>query len=389
MARRQLGVAASTSTHLLTMADADARYGTSEAGFRNLIHNGDGAICQRGFGPISYAPTVSGVKVFDRWNFNNQGPQTWSVEAVSDTPATSPSRNAMKMSVTSGGAAMGAAQYVSFTQAVEGIDLQHVMKGKTGAKSITASFWVKSTITGTFVVEVLDLINNRYVSKSFTISVANTWEFKSITFPPDTTGVITNSLSGALYFSFWLAAGSNFTAGTLAQTWHTSTTTNRATGQTNLGATNGNAIFFTNVQIEVGTVSTPYERRPVGIELALCQRYAYQFGGLDGTSIGMGIMTTTTNFALLLQLSVAMRATPTLTYDALGLWRVTNGTAVSGVNSMSVVTVQGRLFDSGPGIDMLYVNIACASAFPAALGPAFLMGNGAASASWILLSADI
>jgi hypothetical protein len=248
-------------------------------------------VAQRG---TSTAITSAGYASLDRFYYELGGSATGraTISQSSDAPAGFGA--SYKVEVTTADAAPSAAYEYSFKQSFEGQNLQALKKGTTDAESVTVSFWVKSNITGTFIVELMDNDNsNRHINKSYTISSADTWEYKTITFAGDTTGALDNDNGNSLHLQFWHGAGSQFTSGALQTTWGALTQANRAVGQTNLYATLSNTWQITGVQLEVGDTATPFEHRSYGQELALCQRY-FQISQMDNnisyraTSAGTG-----------------------------------------------------------------------------------------------------
>jgi hypothetical protein len=192
----------------------------------------------------------------------------------SSAPSNTEFRNSANLVCTTADSSLAASDFNLFVQRIEGQNLQSIKKGTSAAESLTVSFWVKSSNTGTYICEFLDTDNTRQISKSYTIDAANTWEKKIITFPPDTTGLFENDNLQSLNLNFWLAAGTDRTSGTLnSSAWASTTTANRAVGQLNLANLSGNYWAVTGIQLETGTVATPFEMRSVGQELALCQRY--------------------------------------------------------------------------------------------------------------------
>jgi hypothetical protein len=177
------------------------------------------------------------------------------------------------MLCTTADASPAAGDYIQFVQAFEGQNLQAIKKGTVAAEQLTLSFWVKSNVTGTYIAELYDIDNTRQVSKSYTISASATWEKKTITFPADTTGALDNDNAASLVLVFDLAAGSNYTSGTLNTSWASVTTANRAVGQVNLASAISNYWQVTGVQLEVGDTATPFEFKSVEDELLECQRY--------------------------------------------------------------------------------------------------------------------
>jgi hypothetical protein len=145
---------------------------------------------------------------------------------------------------------------------------------------------VKSSNTGTYICEFLDQDNSRQISKSYTINTVNTWEKKTITVPPDTTGLFDNDNAISLILIFYLAAGTDRTSGTLnSSAWATTTSANRAVNQLNLANASGNYWAVTGIQLETGTVATPFEMRNIGQELQLCRRYFRKLGNGSSSPI--------------------------------------------------------------------------------------------------------
>jgi hypothetical protein len=163
------------------------------------------------------------------------------------------------------------------TQRIEGQDLQQLKKGTSDAEKVTVSFYVKSTKTGTYILNLIDHDNNRQISKAYTISSSGTWEQKILTFDADTTGALDNDNANSFSLNWHLIAGTNYSSGTLATSWQgyagASDYEDAAVGNVNLGDSTSNTWEITGVQLEVGEQATPFEHRSYGEELALCQRY--------------------------------------------------------------------------------------------------------------------
>jgi len=185
------------------------------------------------------------------------------------------------MDCTTADASPAASDVLAIQTKFEGQNLQYLKKGTANATSLTLSFWVKSTKTGTFIAELFDNDNTRQVSKSYTVSVSNTWEFKTVTFPADTTGAFTNDNGQSLTLVLYLGAGSNFTSGTLNTTWASNTTANRAVGQVNCADSTSNDFFITGVQLEAGTSATDFEFLPIDVNEFRCLRYYELFTGAN------------------------------------------------------------------------------------------------------------
>jgi len=248
-------------------------------GSRNVIINGAMVVNQRGFTGSSGA-TANGAYTTDRFAIGHSmdgavsAGQTTMNSTVGGNAYADGFNSALHYRVTTTDASLAAGQYALIAQPIEGFNLQGFKKGTANAQQFTLSFWVRSSLTGTYIAELYDNDNNRTVSKSYTIDTANTWEKKTLTYPADTTGVFDNDNGLSLSLNWWLAGGSTYSGGTLGTTWHT-TNANRAAGQVNFLATVGNDFFLTGVQLEVGPTATEFERRSIPQELALCQRYFY------------------------------------------------------------------------------------------------------------------
>ena len=284
---------------------------------RNLIINGDMQIAQRGTSVASI--TTSGYNTADRYRVAIATLGTWTQSVENDAPTGSGFRKSLKMLCTTADASPAAGDEVSISQNLEGQNLQHIKKGTAAAEQLTISFWVKANVTGTYIVNIADVDNSREVSKSYTISSSATWEYKTITFPADTTGAFDNDNGLSLSLSFCLGAGSNYTSGTLQQTWAANTTANRFVGQTNVASATNNYWQITGVQLEVGDTATPFEFKSVEDELLECQRYYHRYTADEAYAQfanGMTWATTSSRFAI--QMPVTMRAVPTIGSSGLG-----------------------------------------------------------------------
>jgi hypothetical protein len=263
-----------SSVGFLSLSSASSIYQTkasNQFAHRNIIINGDMQIAQRSTSVASI--TSSGYNTADRYRVAISSQGTWTQSVENDAPTGSGFRNSLKMLCTTADASPAAGDEVSIQQNIEGQNLQHVKKGTASAEQLTLSFWVKSNVTGTYVVNIADVDNSREISKSYTINASGTWEKEVITFAADTTGAFDNDNALSLSLSFGLGAGSNYTSGTLQQTWAANTAANRFVGQTNLASATSNYWQITGVQLEVGDTATPFEFKSVEDELLECQRY--------------------------------------------------------------------------------------------------------------------
>ena len=215
-------------------------------------------------------------------------------------------------------------------QLIEGFNCADLMFGTATAKTITVSFWVRSSLTGTFGGFLTNASFNRAYPFTYTINSANTFEQKTVTIAGDTTGTWATNSSGCIGVGFSIGAGATLSA--TAGAWGAGTKLG-ATGQTQLISISGATFYVTGVQLEAGTTASPFEYRQYGTELALCQRYYAKIGvGTQYAGIAMGATTTTTTAQVVIPLHTVMRASPTSTISnmAIGDWQ-TYTTAVSSV----------------------------------------------------------
>jgi hypothetical protein len=278
----------------------------SSMGFRNRIINGDMRIAQRG---TSSSSTSAGYHTVDRMRFTAGGGLSASVAATMDQSTQAPSNFTNSfLFTTTNGTSPSTTQSIGIQHRIEGNNVADLAWGTANAKAVTLSFWVRSSLTGTFGGGLRNSDLSRNYVFSYSISAADTWEYKTITVPGDAAGTwLTNTGIGIdLVFSMGAGPDAQLSAGS----W-TSTTVQVAsgvTGQVNICATSGATFYITGVQLEAGSVATPFERRPYGTELSLCQRYYYKTTiGRQGT----GFAKTTTVAEVYVPFQVNMRVAPT------------------------------------------------------------------------------
>jgi hypothetical protein len=292
-------------------------------GTRNLLINGNMQIAQRGTSATGIA--VSGYYTVDRFLVGQSALGTFTQTQDTDAPDGQGFANSLKMQCTIADASPVAGGVLNIQQVLEGANLQQLNFGTAYAKSLTLSFWIKSNKTGTYVLNIRQTSGTtRRIVVPYTIDTANTWEKKTITVEGDTSGLINNDNNRALQVTWWLGAGSNYTSGTAPTGWGVAVEADYAPSQANLADSTSNYINLTGVQLEVGTTATPFEHRPYGQELAMCQRYYQKIidppmrgvatGGTAGGASRLGLFFANT-----------MRATPTLAIN--GTFTFWNGSA--------------------------------------------------------------
>jgi len=317
----------------LTKVDTSMVESSGAFGRRNILINGDFGIYQR-------AQQVTGLAgsenyfTADRWVLNGNL-SSGRLTMTAGTEAAPPESNvttSLKLDCTTADTSLGAGEALTIQQRVEGYNLQHVKKGTSGAKELTASFWVKSeTGTFTYVLELYDADNTRQVSKSF--SVTSSWSKVELTFPADTTGAFGNDANTSLYFQIYLASGTNLTSGTLNQTWNSITNANRAVGVSNFVSSTSNEFYITAVQLEVGDAATEFEILTRGEMGKLCERYFIKLTQPHMSGIAVG--TSNSNIGRMgTALPTSMRGAPTCALSAgINVYQGTNTGTTTGVQA--------------------------------------------------------
>jgi hypothetical protein len=317
---------------------------TPVTGFKNRIINGGMVINQRGF---SGAVDNTNPYTLDRWQAFSVNSSKYTVQqnAGSVTP---PSGFTNYLGVTSSAAtSVGASDYYAISQRIEGFTYADLNWGTANAKTVTLSFWVRSSLTGQFGGSVVNGAGSYSYPFSFTINSANTWEYETITIAGPTAGDwigATNATAIQLIFS--LGYGSSLTGS--AGSWQSAGYYN-STGSTNLVSTNGATFYITGVQLEVGSTATSFDYRPFSTEFALCQRYFETntpYGTAPGNNVGVCWMTSATPNTVYTQyvpFAVSKRSAPTVTVyrgtsgSTNGQWAYYNGSswvsAVTGIDA--------------------------------------------------------
>jgi len=316
-------------------------------GFKNRIIDGAMVIDQRNAGA---AVTTEGYLV-DRWRTYRD--QTYSIQQVSDAPSGfSYSLKVTKTSTTQ-------STYAGLIQYIEGFNTADLTFGTASASTITLSFWVKSSVTGTFTVAISNSAETRWYGATYTINSANTWEQKSVTVAGDTSGTwigATNGTGIQVWFNYGQAATAQ-----AAGVWTTSSNARAATGTTSLGTTNNATWQVTGVQLEKGSTATSFDYRPYGTELALCQRY-FEVAQVTSTNYGNG----SNGVYCQVPFKAIKRATPTMTdvgysYGGYSVANATNNVSPTFADNFSTALSGALAFGAGSGF-MRYNALCTASA---------------------------
>lgn len=274
--------------------------------FKNRIINGDMRIDQRNAGA---AINLTGSSQFavDRWKAVEDTDGTATAQQSTTVPAGAGFTNSLLFTVGTADATLAATQFARFEHSIEGLNVSDLGWGSASAQPITLSFWVRSSLTGTFGGGLRNSAFNRSYPFSYSISAGNTWEKKAITVPGDTSGTWLTTNGEGISVNFGLGVGSTY-SGT-AGAWAAANTFS-TTGAVNVMGTASATFYLTGVQLEKGTVATDFDFRSYGQQLALCQRY-YQTG--RGVWWGQAPAAATQSVRTWVPFSPPMRATPTTT----------------------------------------------------------------------------
>jgi hypothetical protein len=289
-------------TQGITFPDTSKQY-NSYYSFKNRIINGDMRIDQRNNG-ASVTLTTGSVYPVDRFVAFEDTDGTMTAEQVQVAPTGF--TDSLVFTTGTADTSLSAAQYCGASQLVEGFNVADLGWGTANASTVTLSFWVRSSLTGTFSGSLRNSAADRAYVFTYSISSANIWEYKTITVAGDTSGtwLTNNGIGLRLWFSF--GAGSTYSTSTTGS-WIAGNFFNQ-TGSVALIGTASATFYITGVQLEKGIVATSFDYRPYGTELALCQRYFFQS---SATSIGRASSGAAT-YSIGFSLPVVMRSKPTI-----------------------------------------------------------------------------
>jgi hypothetical protein len=280
---------------------------------RNRIINGACAIDQRNSGASVTA--VNGAYSLDRYMSITSQASKYSVQRVSDAPTGF--INSLKATSLSA-YSVTASDIFHVMQMIEGLNIADLAWGTANAATVTFSFWAKSSLTGTFGGSLVNSAEDRSYPFTYTISAANTWEYKSVTIPGDTTGTWLTTNGIGIRCHFTLGMGSNYTA--TAGAW-TAGAKFAPTGAVSVVGTNGATLQVTGVQLERGSNATSFEFRDYGRELILCRRYFTKYyqnttGAIGDTGVFNMAMWAVNSAYTAHWFQVSMRAGPSFSYSA-------------------------------------------------------------------------
>jgi len=330
-------------------AELAALIGSGQAqGDKNLIINGAMTVNQRG----NQTATSSASTYFvDRWNLYHNTAAAANLQQSTVVPSGQGFGNSILIDCTTADTSVASSDTAILRQVIEGQNLQRLAYGTSDAKSITLSFWVRSTKTGTYICNIYHAdATARSQSQQYTISQADTWEYKTLTFSGDTSIATDNDNAATFYVQWGLMIGSDLSSGTLNTTWENTVNANRFVGQVNFFDSTSNNFYLTGVQLEVGSgPATPFEHEDFGTTLRKCQRYYWQFTA--NNPIYAFQYHTSYKYAVRPH-PVQMRATPaviTVAYDGGSMtqyqidnyhWKAYIASSVSDSTSHSVTTLK-------------------------------------------------
>ena len=336
----------------ITFPDNSVQATAPRVGMVNRIINGDMRIDQRNAGA---AVTTNGAYAVDRFATTFSADGAFSAEQSSIAPTGFV--NSVKYTTTTADASLTGTQRLGVVQRIEGSNITDLAWGTASAATVTLSFWVRSSLTGTFGGTFKNSANNRSYPFAYTISVADTWEQKSVTVAGDTSGtwLTTNGVGIRLEFGLGCGPDGSGTAGAWSASNLFSTT-----GATSVVGTSGATFYITGVQLEKGSTATDFEYVDYGRQLQMCQRYFQQTRRDAATgelSICSGFQTSTSGGVFALKLAPSMRTTPTILGSNIGVSNQVNTTNTATISSSAVGPDGGTLYTTYPAFGAQYLPV--------------------------------
>ena len=313
-----------------TVAEAYGGTGTSTGyyGFKNRIINGSMVIDQRNAG-ASVTP-VNAQFITDRFEYVS----TQTSKFTSQQSSTAPAGFINSLLFTSSSAySVLSGDFFLVRQKIEGLNVADLGWGTASAATVTLSFWVRSSLTGTFGGSLFNSAGNRSYPFTFTVSTANTFEYKTITVAGDTSGTWLTTNGAGIQVGFGLGVGSTYsgTANAWAGTLYFS-----ATGATSVVGTSGATFYITGVQLEKGSTATSFDYKAYTTEFQLCQRYYFKnIPGVAGSNVATGVFNGTTNLVITPILPVPMRIAPTMTQLTMSVANGVTGNPVTSIGTQA------------------------------------------------------
>jgi len=315
-------------TQLMQSADAVESFNLVGAGRKNLIINGSCMVDNRNSGGSSSVTSGYAVDRTHIEGFNGAGAGTG--QQVTDAPAGF--LKSLKVTVTTVDTSLGASDFYTLRHIIEGQNVAHLGFGTMNAKTVTLSFWVKSSMAGIFCCSIGNGSNNKTMPKEYNINAANTWEYKTITFPGATTGTWGTDNGRGISIRWCMGVGST-RIGTVDT--YNGNEAHGTSKQMNLFATNGSTFQITGMQLEEGKAATPFEHRSFGEEIDLCRRYYSVFHPTGQEQVYIETAGTASHSFVNFPIPYGMRTQPSITLG--GTW---TGHGMVGGRTISAAAVQ-------------------------------------------------